>query len=110
MNAWTDDLRGSLPASDTASDTLPVELTEDVDVELVDLLCDDAGWLDETFREIVATSWAEPPRGGAARQAARPRRYGVPGDRRVRRTAVAESQWFARPTGRGRSPPGPGTA
>ena len=101
MNPRTHALRGSL----SASDTLPVELPEDVDIELVDLLCDDVGWLDETFREIVATSWAEPPRGGTARPAAHPRRF-RPSERRApRHDGGSRSQWCPRPQRRQRSPP-----
>ena len=77
----------------------------DVDEELVDLLCEDETWLEETFRDIVAASWAKPPRGGEARSAARPRRQGSPRSRRARRDVVARSQWTARPGGRQRSPP-----
>ena len=92
---------GSAPA------TLPDQYAGgDVDDELVDLLCDDPAWLDEAFREIVATSWAEPPRGGAARPAARPWRSGVPGPERERGRAVARAQWIVEPSGRQRSPPG----
>ncbi len=94
--------RGSAPA------ILPEYVDSDLDDELVDLLCDDRAWLEETFREIVATSWAEPPRGGAARPAAHPRRYGVPSARGERRGTVPGSQWSAQPSGRQRSPPGAG--
>jgi hypothetical protein len=77
----------------------------DVDAELVDLLCEDPEWLDATFRDIVAASWAEPPRGGPARQAARPRRFGAPRRRVPRRVGVGRSQWCPRPQGRQRAPP-----
>lgn len=93
--------RGSAPA------TLPDQYAGgDVDDELVDLLCDDPAWLDEAFREIVAASWAEPPRGGAARLGARPRRNGVPGPQAERGGAVVRAQWIVEPAGRQRSPPG----
>lgn len=85
---------------------LPEQLVErEIDEELVDLLCDDAAWLDETFREIVATSWADPPRGGEVRPAARPRRYGAPGRRASRHDGSRRSQWCPRPHRRQRSPP-----
>jgi len=91
-----------LPAPDTLPDQLAAR---DADDELVDLLCDDPGWLEETFSEIVATSWAEPPRGGSARPAARPRRYGVPTRRAPRHDGDRRSQWCPRPHRRQRSPP-----
>lgn len=77
----------------------------DVDEELVDLLCEDETWLEETFRDIVASSWAEPPRGGEVRRAARPRRQGRPRPCRADRGAIARSQWVASPRRRQRSPP-----
>lgn len=90
--------------------TLPDRRDVDLDAELVDLLCEDAAWLEETFRDIVAASWAEPPRGGAVPPAARPRRYGTPGPRRLRVHRAAPSQWTASPRGRQRSPPRPRVA
>jgi hypothetical protein len=84
----------------------PGERTErDVDRELVDLLCADAQWVEETFRDIVAASWDEPPRGGAAPLSARPRRSGRPSRRGRRRGAAAGSQWWPAPRSRQRSPP-----
>jgi hypothetical protein len=88
----------------SAPTPLPEQLeVADVDTELVDLLCEDGAWLERTFREIVATSWAEPPRGGSVRPAARPRRQGVP--RRRHKGASRSSQWARQPRGRQRSPP-----
>ena len=85
---------------------VPDEATEqEVDRELVDLLCDDPTWLEETFRDIVATSWDEPPRGGSSRSSARPRRYGVPARRTQGRSRGGRSQWWPAPHGRQRSPP-----
>lgn len=90
----------------SAPGTLPDELAaREVDDELLDLLCDDQEWLDETFAGIVATSWAEPPRGGSAHVAARPRRYGVPARRAPRHDGDRRSQWCPRPHRRQRSPP-----
>jgi hypothetical protein len=89
-----------------ASTVIPAERTErDVDRELVDLLCADAQWVEETFRDIVAASWDEPPRGGAAPLSARPRRFGSPSRRGRRRGAAAGSQWRPAPHSRQRSPP-----
>ncbi|HSE08113.1 MAG TPA: hypothetical protein VLB29_05565 [Nocardioidaceae bacterium] len=91
----------------SALTTPPDELTDQGVVrELVDLLCDDQEWVDEMFADIVATSWAEPPRGGSARPAARPRRFGIPARRFPRRVGTGRSQWVPRPRGRQRSPPG----
>lgn len=90
----------------SAPATLPERLDERaVDAELLDLLCEDGEWLEETFRGIVATSWVEPPRGGESRLAARPRRHGTRGRRRSERAVPRASQWVARPRGRQRSPP-----
>ncbi len=89
--------------------TLPDELAggaeRGLDDELVDLLCDDQAWLDETFDEIVSTSWTEPPRGGKVQPAAGPRRHGTPGRRASRHGGAARSQWCPRPRRRQRSPP-----
>jgi hypothetical protein len=100
-------LRGAAGAGcGPAPVTLPeAPAAEDLDRELVDLLSEDPGWVDETFREIVATSWAEPPRGGAARSDARPRRFGVPRRGVARRDGSGRSQWCPRPQGRQRAPP-----
>lgn len=95
---------GLLPAPADLPDQLEVA---DVDAELVDLLCEDVAWVERTFHDIVATSWAEPPRGGAARPAARPRRHGTPRRRRGQREAARRSQWSGHPRGRQRSPPEP---
>lgn len=90
----------------SAPGALPDELAaREVDDELLDLLCEDQEWIDETFAGIVATSWAEPPRGGSARAAARPRRYGVPARRAPRHDGDRRSQWCPRPHRRQRSPP-----
>lgn len=89
----------------SAPATLPHERAEQLDDELVDLLCQDEEWLDETFREIVATSWAEPPRGGTAEPAARPRRSSAPARRAPRHDGNRRSQWCPHPAGRQRSPP-----
>lgn len=90
----------------SAPATLPDQRVDrDVDQELVDLLCQDSGWVDETFHEIVATSWADPPRGGEVQPVARPRRGGPPGRRAPLTSAVARTQWTARAHGRQRSPP-----
>ncbi|HEU4512086.1 MAG TPA: hypothetical protein VFR87_03175 [Nocardioidaceae bacterium] len=90
---------------------LPEQLEErDLDAELVELLCEDGAWVEQTFRDIVATSWAEPPRGGAVRKAARPGRNGAPRRRHGRRDAARGSQWVGQPRGRQRSPPVAGAA
>ena len=83
---------------------LPDEV-ERVDDELVDLLCRDQEWVDETFAEIVATSWDEPPRGGVAPGVARPRRLGPRGPRHPRHDSAALTQWRPLPGRRQRSPP-----
>lgn len=88
--------------------TLPEEAVgRDLESELVDLLCDDEAWLDETFREIVAASFAEPPRGGSVGPAARPRRFGFASGRVPRHDGICRSQWYPRPHRRQRSPPRP---
>ena len=90
----------------SAPATLPDQQAErDVDDELLDLLCEDEAWLEETFREIVATSWAEPPRGGSVWPAARPRRFGETVERGPRHVGSGRSQWFPLPYHRQRSPP-----
>ena len=90
----------------SAPTTLPEQLeVADVDTELVDLLCEDGAWLERTFREIVATSWAEPPRGGSVRPAARPRRFGESVERGPRHVGKGRSQWYPSPYRRQRSPP-----
>jgi hypothetical protein len=96
---------GLLSAPATLPEQRPLTRERDVDAELVDLLCEDQNWLDTTFREIVAASWSDPPRGGPARQAARPRRFGAPRRRAPRRVGGGRSQWSPRPRGRQRSPP-----
>ncbi len=102
MTADRDVGAGLLPAPADLPDQLDAR---DADAELVDLLCEDGAWLERTFREIVATSWAEPPRGGAVRPAARPRRHGTPRRRNRDRVAARSSQWVGQPRGRQRSPP-----
>jgi hypothetical protein len=93
------------PASAPA--TLPDPGTDaDLSAELVDLLCEDEAWLEETFRDIVATSWAAPPHGGGARAAGGPRRHGPPDRSRSRRNDTGMSQWTASPRRRQRAPPG----
>jgi hypothetical protein len=90
----------------SAPATLPDRQTRrDIDDELLDLLCEDEVWLDETFNEIVATSWAEPPRGGTARPAARPRRWSARAGRAPRHDGSRRSQWCPHPHRRQRSPP-----
>lgn len=89
----------------SAPAALPDERAEQLDDELVDLLCQDAGWLDETFNEIVATSWGEPPRGGTAEPAAQPRRPSATTRRAPRHDGVRRSQWCPHPYRRQRSPP-----
>ncbi len=93
---------GLLPAPADLPDQLEAR---DLDAELVELLCEDGAWLERTFRDIVATSWAEPPRGGAVRPVARPRRHGDPRRRHGRPDAARRSQWVGQPRGRQRSPP-----
>jgi len=106
-------VRGAAVRDSAGVDLLPAPaavpeeeaIEEEVDRELVDLLCDDPVWLDETFRDIVATSWDEPPRGGWSRNSARPRRYGVSSRRVPRRGRHGRSQWWPSPHHRQRSPP-----
>lgn len=91
------------PAVDPALD--PGVERDRLDTELVDLLCQDPHWVDEAFWGIVAADEGEPPRGGGAPLAARPRRSSP-----RRRTAqgsegAGRSQWSPRPVGRQRSPP-----
>ncbi len=92
------------PAAEVAAP--PVEVVpDDLDGELLDLLCDDAAWLDAAFEDIVATSWSEPPRRGRGRHAGGPRRHGRPRQRHSRRAASGRGQFAVRPSGRQRSPP-----
>jgi hypothetical protein len=86
--------------------TLPgEEVSRDLDQELLDLLCEDAEWVEETFQEIVATSEDPPSRSGASPLAARPRRQPpVPSGRRLP-AERAEGQWSPAPYCRQRSPP-----
>jgi hypothetical protein len=87
--------------------TLPKRIDgAELHAELVDLLCEDDVWLEQTFRDIVATSWAAPPGGATVRPAARPRRHGSPGRRTRCRHARRASQWTAAPDHTERSPPG----
>jgi hypothetical protein len=82
---------------------------QDVDRELLDLLCDDPEWLDETFRELVSTSWPLPPRAGRHHAYPRPRRRA--GRRGAARGFSRGEQWRRAAYRRQRSPPdGPATA
>ena len=90
----------------SAPATLPERIDGvDADHELVDLLCADPGWVDAMFREIVAASWADPPRDGPAGQTGRPRRRPPTPHPGVRRRGPGEDQWRPRTQGRQRSPP-----
>jgi hypothetical protein len=93
---------GAVPAPATLPDRPDVV---DVDAELVDLLCEDEDWLEETFRDIVAASWAGPPPPGTVRPAAGPRRHHLTGRRREGHHAGRGSQWTAPRWCRQRSPP-----
>ena len=93
---------GVVPAPATLPDRLDVD---DVDAGLVDLLCEDERWLEETFRDIVATSWAGSPPRGTVRPAAGPRRHHVPAHCGEARQAEPASQWTAPAWCRQRSPP-----
>jgi hypothetical protein len=93
---------GPVPAPATQPEEA---LGRDVEGELVDLLCDDEAWLDEAFREIVAASFTEPPRGGSVGPSARPRRFGFASCRAPRHDGISRSQWCSCPHCRQRSPP-----
>ncbi|MFZ5845842.1 MAG: hypothetical protein ACOYX5_00490 [Actinomycetota bacterium] len=99
-------MRSRAPTGAAPTPVAPARDPARVDDELLDLLCADPAWVDETFWEIVAADRADPPGGDPPALSARPRRSSRRQRATTRRPGVGRSQWAAHPRGRQRSPPG----